>query len=476
MARHETAALGARVAHYGPAPAQAEPAAPGAAPDQQRRPWWYFWVWLVTPHNEFGAIYIGMIVVLFLDMSLGQALLGLVLGNAAGALSHGILTARGVHLRSPQITLGRKYFGHTGNMVLTTVIALVSSYGWFIVNSLVAALALQTIFDLPVVAGLAITVAVQLLLAWSGVDFKQLQRYLFPLVAVMLVIAGIMIFAQVTPAHDPGSPWNLSGLIAVVVVACFAWAYSIGWNIYSTDYSRYAPTTSPKIAGIASSVGLFVSSMLLMSIGVAAGIMVIGDDSSNPTQQFSSLLPSGFGTAVMVFVVLGAWSANAIALHSSNHLFSAGGLDVSTWGRRLMGPFVVSVLGFLLGWWAEGDLAGNYEGYVMALGYWVAPWLNVALVDYRLRRKMDDPTSELYEQDLSPKWGLFAVGFGLLGSLCLYALQVFDGGGLPHGGVSYAVLGMLVGFYLSGAIYGFGLKRMLKSRPAAAGAETSGAE
>src|SRR5699024_11975270 len=70
----------------------------------------------------------------------------------------------------------------------------------------------------------------------------------------------------------------------------------------------------------------------------------------------------------------------------------------------------------------------------------------------------------------------FAVGFGLFGSLCLYALQVFDDGGLPHGGVSYAVLGMLVGFYLSGAIYAFGLKRMLKSRPTEAAAETLAAE
>lgn len=62
------------------------------------------------------------------------------------------------------------------------------------------------------------------------------------------------------------------------------------------------------------------------------------------------------------------------------------------------------------------------------------------------------------------------MSFGLVGSLCRYSLQVFDDGGLPHGGVSYAVLGMLVGFYLSGAIYAFGLKRMFKSRPAAAGA------
>ena len=35
---------------------------------------------------------------------------------------------------------------------------------------------------------------------------------------------------------------------------------------------------------------------------------------------------------------------------------------------------------------------------------------------------------------------------------------------------------MLVGFYLSGAIYAFGLKRMLKSRPATAGAAAADAD
>lgn len=50
------------------------------APD---RPWYFFWTWLVTPHVEFGAIYVGMIVVLFLDMSLLQSLIGIVIGTAS---------------------------------------------------------------------------------------------------------------------------------------------------------------------------------------------------------------------------------------------------------------------------------------------------------------------------------------------------------------------------------------------------------
>lgn len=140
--------------------------------------------------------------------------------------------------------------------------------------------------------------------------------------------------------------------------------------------------------------------------------------------------------------------------------------------QRLSGPILVSVVGFLVGWAALGDVAGNYEGFIMVLGFWVGPWLNVMLVDQYLRRRTD-VTSLLYDPTLSNRWGLFSIVFALVGSGCIYALQIVDDGRLPHGGLSYACLGMLVGFYLSGLIYGIGLKRMIKGHGALAEREKS---
>ncbi|WLP92582.1 hypothetical protein [Gordonia sp. NB41Y] len=125
----------------------------------------------------------------------------------------------------------------------------------------------------------------------------------------------------------------------------------------------------------------------------------------------------------------------------------------------------MTVLAFLLGWAATSDLPASYEGYIMVLGVWIGPWVNIALIDTIMRRD-DDPTALLYDAPTSNRWGLFALLFGISGSILIFALQVFDGGRLPHGGVSYAALGMLAGFYLSAVVYSIGLKRLLKEKAA----------
>lgn len=456
-----------RVVGYGPDPGSAQQ--PAENDSSGRNSWWYVWTWLVTPHIEFGAVYVGMIVVLFLDMSLGQALLGIFLGTAFGALSHGILTARGVRLRVPQIVLGRLAFGGRGNLFVTTIMAIISSFGWFVVNSVVAALAINSLFGFPTIAALAVVVLVQLVVSQLGISFKTLQRYLFPVVTVILVIAGIFAFAKVDPSADPGVAWNLNGIIAIVVVACIAWAYTIGWNPYATDYSTVVPTgASPKTAGICSAVGLFCATMFLMSVGAVAGVIVTqtGETAEpNPTTQFVSFLPQWLGVLVLLGLIAGTWTNNAITLKSARNVFSVDRLGLSPEVGRILGPVVMTVAAFFLGWAATLNLASNFEGYVMVLGVWIGPWLNIALVDYLVRRK-DDPTSLLYSTTASNKWGIFALVFGIAGSVLIYALQVFDGGRLPHGGVSYAALGMLAGFYLSAVVYSFGLKRLLKEKAA----------
>lgn len=445
-----------------------------AADSATTRPWYYFWTWLATPHIEFGAVYVGMIVVLFLDMSLLQSLIGIVIGTGIGALSHGLLTAHGARLKVPPMVLSRLAFGHQGNAIPATIMAIISGVGWFIVNTVVGALALNSLFGLPTVAGLAIMVIGQLIIGWFGLALKTVQRFVFPVVTGVMVVAGVVIFTKVDPATDPGSSWDINGLIAIVIVACMAWAYTIGWNPYATDYSDYTPaTSSPKAAGIGSAIGLFCSTTFLMMVGVAAGILATGSGESNPTGQFTAQLPEWLGVVVLCALIVASASMNSITLRSAQHVISADALGLHPVVQRLIAPVMVSAAGFLVGWAALGDVAGNYEGFIMVLGFWVGPWLNVTLVDQYLRRRTD-VTSLLYDPSLSNRWGLFSILFAIVGSVCIYAIQIIDGGRLPHGGLSYACLGMLVGFYLAGLIYGIGLKRMIKGHGALGERQQSG--
>ncbi|UQE75469.1 hypothetical protein MYK68_02265 [Gordonia sp. PP30] len=449
---------------------------------ERRSGWWYFATWLMTPHIEFGAIYMGIVVVLFLHMSLLQALIGIFFGVAFGAVSHGLLTARGVRLKVPQLALGGLAFGRMGNLILTTIMAVISSFGWFIVNSVVAGLAINAIFtSIPLVGGIGIAVVVQLALAQIQVKYRAIQRYLFPVLAVILVVAGIMTFAKVDLAYDKGSPWNFNGIVAVVVVACLAWAYTIGWNPYATDYAaRSKGSASPRTAGLCSALGLFCATMFVMSIGVAAGIVIEGDPSllanDNPTAQFTGYLPSGFGVVVLIVILIGSWTNNAITLKSSRHVFRSGKDDAGQTVLDQVAPLLMTVVGFLLGWAATQDLPANYQGFVMVLGVWIAPWLNVSLVDYLLRRKDDDPTPYLYAKTKTNKWGVISVVFAIAASLLIYGIQIIDGGklgGADSHRVSYAALGMLAGFYLSAVVYSMGMKKIFKQDKTSAAAKVA---
>lgn len=324
-------------------------------------------------------------------------------------------------------------------------------------------------FDFPTLWSLLIVLVVQFVVAQFPVSYRAIKPYLFPVSTVLLVIAGVFGFVEVDPASDPGSAWDINGLIAIVVVACIAWAYTIGWNPYAVDYSEYAPQTSPKVSGICAAVGLFVATMFLMSVGAVAAIVVGADHlTDNPTADFASFLPEWLRVLVLIVLVISPAAGNALTLKSARHVFDLSKLGLSHATGVLVGQVAMSALALLLGWLVMLNPAANYEGFIMVLGVWIGPWLNVILVDQYLKRKLD-VTSLRYADGLSVKWGLFSVAFGIIASVLLWALQVFDRGFLPHGGLAYTALGMLVGFYLAAIVYGAGLKRVIKEHQIEAG-------
>ena len=71
-----------------------------------------FWTW-VSPNMEFATIFVGVIAVLFFGLTFWQAVAAIVIGNALGAISHGVLT-KGAERGLAQMVLSRKPFGYRG--------------------------------------------------------------------------------------------------------------------------------------------------------------------------------------------------------------------------------------------------------------------------------------------------------------------------------------------------------------------------
>src|SRR4051812_13560352 len=143
-------ALEIREGHYGEAIAAIEPGGAEFIPLRERhgRPTRLFWTWM-SPNFEFATVFVGVLAVAAFGLSFWQAVGSIVLGTVAGAATQGILSAPGPALGVPQMVQSRLSFGYWGNALPAGLNTLTAGVGWFAVNSVSGALALNSLVHAP---------------------------------------------------------------------------------------------------------------------------------------------------------------------------------------------------------------------------------------------------------------------------------------------------------------------------------------
>ncbi len=85
---------------------------------------------------------------LFFGLSFWQAVAAVLIGNALGSISHGVLSTWGPRHGLAQMVLSRTAFGYWGNLLPATLMSLMAGVGWFAVNSISGAYALATLLPI----------------------------------------------------------------------------------------------------------------------------------------------------------------------------------------------------------------------------------------------------------------------------------------------------------------------------------------
>jgi len=116
--------------------------------ERHGRPLQLFWTW-TSPNLEFATIFVGVLAVAVFGLNLWQALLAIVVGTAAGSVSQAVLSARGPVFGVPQMVLSRLGFGYWGNILPAGLNSITAGIGWFAVNSVSGAFALNTLTHMP---------------------------------------------------------------------------------------------------------------------------------------------------------------------------------------------------------------------------------------------------------------------------------------------------------------------------------------
>jgi NCS1 nucleoside transporter family len=439
---------GAKVATIEPGGAEYIPLA-----ERHGKPHQQFWTW-VSPNMEFATVFVGVIGVWFFGLSFWLAALAIVVGSALGSLSMGFLAARGPLFGVPQMVLSRIGFGWVGNIRPAGVNAVVAGVGWFAVNSVSGAFALNALLHWNTKLCLVIIVVVQLAVAFFGHNLVHaFERWAFPFLVVIFAIASIVILSKSHPgAHIAPIPGGSVGGWLITFGAAFG--YAAGWNPYASDYTRYLPKDTNRVAtGLWAGAGVFISCAVLEIVGAAAAtITSVAKFADNPTAGFVSNMPTWIGDITLIAIALGAVCANALNVYSGSMSFLALGFKLPLTLRRAIVAIVFGVAGFFVALSGLSDAGTKYNNFLLVISYWIGPWLGVFFADQFLRRGKH-VAGFLFDRKHRPWAGFAAMAIAIGLSIWLFANQTDYVGVVPKHAPAFGDLTFEVGFVLAALLY-----------------------
>ena len=439
-----------REGHYGTQVIAVEPGGAEFIPLNERhgRPIQLFWTW-TSPNMEFATIFVGVLAISVFGLGFWEAALALALGSLIGGITQGILSMRGPEYGVPQMVLSRLGFGYWGNALPAGLNSVTAGIGWFAVNSVSGAFALNVLTHWPKVLCLLIIVVLQVVVAFFGYNLVHLfERYAFPVLAVIFLIASGVILSK---AHPGAVHHTIPGAFLLTFGASFG--YAVGWNPYAADYTRYFKPSANK-AAIAwwAGLGLFLSCALLEIVGAAAATVTGANGAgSNPTGAFTGLLNKPLADLTLLAIALGAVAANVLNIYSGALSFTAIGIKLPLSLRRAIVALGFGAIGFFVGWSALPNAGTRYENFLLIIAYWIAPWLAVYFCDQLLRRHPDEAL--LFATRRTNWAGPVAMLAGMGISIWLFSNQTEYVGVVPTHYPAVGDLTFEVGFVITAAVY-----------------------
>ena len=458
-----------REGDYGERVATVEPGGVEYIPLRERhgKPIDLFWTWL-SPNLEFATVYVGVLGVAVFGLSFWQTALAIVLGSALGSLTHYYLSSWGPKFGVPMMVESRGAFGFLGNILPAGLNAFTGTIGWFIVNSVSGAFAIQALFqlikvDLPFAIAFLIVVVAQVAIATFGHNFiHAFERFALPLLGVVFAVATIFIFSKANLGYGshPIPVVGEFGGFTLLFTATFG--YAAGWNPYAADYTRYQPPTADRrMVGLWAALGVFVSCVVIELAGAALAT-VAGTKwgpTDIPTVQLQKAMPDVVYYLTLLCIAVGAVCANAINIYSGTMSLVALGIremGMTLRQRRAALAVAAGVLGYIIGIAFQANVGpgSKYEYFLLFISYWIGPWLAVVLTDYWLR-KGDYGDESMFFNTRYQRWqGVAAMAIGLVVSVGLFgnAFSIYTGP-IPNNNPGIGDITFIVGFVLTAVLY-----------------------
>ncbi|PZS04207.1 MAG: hypothetical protein DLM69_02115 [Candidatus Chloroheliales bacterium] len=393
---------------------------------------------------------VGALAIVF-GLSLGDALLAIVVGNLIGCALVGVASMMGPLTGVPQLPLTRRSFGRLG-AYLPAFLNWLSCTGWYAVNSVLGSLALARLFGFDFLPALLVLSAVQILLGIYGHNlihaFERVMAVVLGALFVVMYVTAAPAFANFSkPAITTGDAHFGMMLLLITAVA----SYVFSWSTYGADYSRYLRPDSSKAKVFGYTfLGSFLSCVLVEFLGaLVTSATGFSGANADPIQRVVTTVGSNLAIPALIAIILGTITANVLNIYTGAMSLLTMQLPVKRW----MSVVAVGLLGGVFTYYLfANNLSSGYERFLLLISYWIAPWLAVVAAHFFIVNRGKDTGQAAAVAPFH--WsGIAAFLVGVAASVPFISSQLFSGpfaGWFSGGDVAYYI-GFLVagGFYLA---------------------------
>jgi purine-cytosine permease-like protein len=450
-----------------------------------------FWPWFAANVSilalSYGSFTLGF------GISFWQAFFAALFGIVFSFLLCGLVALAGKRGSAPTMVLSRAAFGIRGNR-FPAAISWLLTVGWETVLTILATLAVATVFDKAgwgggdVTKAVALAVIAALIVVAGVIGFDLIMRLETAITVVTAVLTVVYIALTAKNVHWSTVADIPSGTTQQVIGATvfLMTGFGLGWVNLAADYSRYLPRDTPA-SGVVfwTTFGGAIAPILLLTYG----LMLAGSSqelstaiASDPIGALAEQLPTWFLMPFIVVAVLGLVGGAVLDIYSSGLALLAAGLRVRRHIAALIDGMIMLAGTIYVVFLAKDTFLSQFMGFLITLGVPIAAWAGIMLADMASRRR-DYAEPELF----NPRgrygniqwmpililavatvigWGLVTNTVGWL-DWQGYLLEPFGLGG-KTGKWAYANLGVLfalVGSFLVQLVLGYTRVRRQESLP-----------
>lgn len=382
------------------------------------------------------------------------SIIAIVAGNVIGAFGASLHASQGPHLGIPQMLQARAQFGYLGASIFA-IIAFIMFMGFFAGILIVAKDALLAVFPgLNGSVAIIVFAAIGIVLCVFGYDLlRKTMAWLSVIIGVAVAVSMIMFWTKPEVAGaNAEAAFTFEGFFAMLAIGV---VWQLAYAPYVSDYTRYLPKkTGPKTAFWATYLGLMLSSVFVMSLGVLLGAA----DPGNPLGALNLLGP--IGLAVLLIFAVSSALINGVELYSAvmnalTVLQSNFKLTITS-RARVVTTLISGGIATLIALLGQGDFMAMFDQFLTLLLYVLIPWSAINLVDYFIIRKGEYKVGDLFDETGGSygKWnavGLWSYGLGLLTQMPFMITSLYTG---PMAGPLQGIdIAWMVGFVATGVIF-----------------------